>query len=345
MSLYPRLRTFLFRLDPEQAHRLTLRLLALAGRLSPARALLRRAFEVRDPALEARALGLTFPNPLGLAAGYDKDGVALRGLACLGFGHIEVGTVTPEPQPGNPRPRLFRLPESEALINRMGFPNQGAAALAERLGRWRPREVIVGVNLGKNAATPLERAVEDYERLVARFHGLVDYLVVNVSSPNTPGLRSLEAGPALAPLLARLLGLKRDLDQEAGACVPLLLKLSPDLSPRALEATVEMALTAGVDGLILTNTTVQRPRLRSPLAAEAGGLSGRPLAPLALEALRRARRVAGEGFPIIAVGGIMGPEEARRRLEAGATLLQLYTGLAYHGPGLVRRILLDLRRG
>ncbi len=342
MKLHTTLRPLLFRLDPEGAHGLTLRLLALAGRLPPMRALLRRAFALEDARLHVRAFGLDFANPLGLAAGYDKDGRAIHGLAALGFGHIEVGTVTPEPQAGNPRPRLFRLPEDQALINRMGFPNQGAEALLRRLQRGRPRGVVLGVNIGKGAATPLEAAVQDYLALLEALYPHADYLVVNVSSPNTVGLRRLQARAHLEGLLGALARRRGQLMAQGAPRRPILVKLAPDLTQAELEDALAAVQGAGMEGVIATNTTVARPGLRSPLAGEAGGLSGAPLRPLALRSVRRVVELTQGTLPVIAVGGIFGPRDARAFLEAGASLVQVYTGLIYRGPGLVRAVLRGL---
>ncbi|MEX0788027.1 MAG: quinone-dependent dihydroorotate dehydrogenase, partial [Anaerolineales bacterium] len=226
---YLRLRSLLFRLDPETAHRLTLGLLGLVGTLPLLQRFLRGSLSVSSPSLRVRVFGLDFANPIGLAAGYDKNGSAVDGLACLGFGHIELGTVTPRPQTGNPRPRIFRLPQEEALVNRMGFPNQGADKLADRLRRRKPPGIVVGVNLGKAAATPLEEAPQDYLRLIRLFHPWADYLVINLSSPNTPGLRRLQDGPALSRLLAEVASLRGELESRGARHVPLLVKLSPDL--------------------------------------------------------------------------------------------------------------------
>ena len=333
MGLYRLARPLLFALPPERAHAVTLRALRLAGLVPPLRALLRAVSRpVRDP---VELLGLRFPNRVGLAAGYDKDGVAVAGLAALGFGHVEIGTVTPGPQPGNPRPRLFRLVEDRAVINRLGFPSQGAERVAVRLRR-RPAGVVVGVNLAKQRDTPLERALEDYLGLLERFAPLADYLTVNVSSPNTPGLRRLEAGEELARLACALVA-RRDALAAAGRRVPLLVKLSPDLADEELDESVDALASAGIDGVVVTNTTLSRQGLRSPVARETGGLSGAPLAARAQDvAARTARRAAGR-LVVVAAGGIDSAAAAAARRAAGASLLQLYTGLIYRGPALVRQ--------
>ena len=344
MSRYESLRPLLFRLDPERAHASTLRLLALAGSFRPVRRALRRHYALQPPAPAVEAFGLRFANPLGLAAGYDKNGVALHGLACLGFGHLELGTVTPAAQPGNPRPRLFRLPEDQALINRLGFPNAGAAALKARLRSGRPPGVILGVNIGKGADTPLERAGEDYVRLLEMFYDLADYLAVNVSSPNTAGLRRLQARQHLEGLLAALREARAARVRQTGRRLPILVKLAPDLSEAELEEAIGAVVDGEMDGIIATNTTLDRDSLRSSNRRENGGLSGRPLQERSTEVIRRIYGLARGNLPIIGVGGVFEARDARGKLEAGATLVQLYTGLVYRGPRIVREILQGLRR-
>ncbi len=274
-------------------------------------------------------MGIEFPNVVGLAAGYDKDGRAWRGLAALGFGHIEVGTVTPQPQAGNPRPRIFRIPGDRALINRMGFPSAGAEAVAARLGGRRPYGLVLGVSIGPNGFGDPGQATLDYETLIDRFAPLADYLAVNVSSPNTPGLRLLESGSELGELLHRLVA-RRD-RQTLDRVIPLVVKLSPDSTD--LESTVAAIGQSGVDGIIVTNTTTRRPGVTS---SESGGLSGAPLGALSLETLRRVRELTD--LPLIASGGIMTADDAEERLAAGASLVQLYTGFVYEGPRLVGAI-------
>jgi dihydroorotate dehydrogenase len=337
--MYPFFRKLLFRLDPETAHSLTLNLLRLAG-LPPFNLLLQSLFTA--PAKPVHLFGLDFKNPVGLAAGYDKDGLAWRGLAALGFGHLELGTVTPLPQPGNPKPRVFRLVEDEAAINRMGFPSLGADHLAGRLPTGKKNRVILGVNLGKNKDTPLESAAEDYVRLVRRFSGLADYLVINVSSPNTAGLRRLQGRLMLEALLAAV---ARERSQEAAAAnrqVPILVKLAPDLGETEMDDALEAVLSTGMDGVIATNTTLQRDGLHSPLGVETGGLSGVPLRLRSEAVLKHVLARLGGRLPVVSAGGIMGAEDARRRLDAGAALVQVYTGLVYAGPGLVGDILRGL---
>jgi dihydroorotate dehydrogenase len=335
--VYQLAKPLLFSLDPERAHALSLRLLRQGGSNPLGRWAIRTLFGAPRVA-PAEVMGLTFPNRVGLAAGYDKDGLAWRGLAALGFGHVEVGTVTPLPQPGNERPRVFRLAEDTAVINRLGFPSRGADFVAAQLARARGHGALIGANLGKNKATPNAEAARDYVLGVERFAALADYLAVNVSSPNTPGLRELQTRAYLDDLLRDVLR-ARDAQTEAlGRRVPVALKLAPDLDDDALHDALGAAMDAGVDGIIATNTTIRRDGLRSAHASETGGLSGRPLTAQAQAMLTRIARETGGGTPLIAVGGIMDETDARARLDAGAALVQVYTGLVYGGPGLVRRL-------
>jgi len=331
--MYRLLRPLLFNLDPETAHLLTLQLVRLGG-IQPIYALLHGIYSASSKPL--RAFGLTFKNPVGLAAGYDKDGIAVRGLSALGFGHIEVGTVTPRPQPGNPRPRVFRLAQDEAVINRMGFPGKGANFVERRLWNFKEAErpAIIGVNLGKNKDTPLEEAAGDYTSLVRTFSPLADYLTVNISSPNTVGLRRLQGREMLEDLLGEIAAARR----ASQVARPILVKLAPDLSDGELDDALGVILGTGMDGVIATNTTISRPDLRSAKREETGGLSGSPLRAASEEMLEKiVQRVDGK-VPVVSAGGIMGPYDAKRRLDMGAALVQVYTGLVYRGPGLVREI-------
>ncbi len=339
-SIYPFFRSLLFRLEPEQAHHLTLDLMRLAGALPPVRGLLHANFSA--PQKSVQAFGLTFPNPVGLAAGYDKDGFGWPGLTSLGFGHIEIGTVTPLPQPGNPRPRVFRLIPEQALINRMGFPGLGAQVVANQIKPARPYGVVLGVNIGKNKDAPLEKAPEDYLCLFDIFAPLADYLAVNVSSPNTVGLRRLQSKAALSELLGALSRRRQEVMSSSGRRVPILVKLAPDLDDGELDDALDAILEAGMDGVIATNTTIQRDNLYTSLAQEAGGLSGLPLRSLSTEMVRKiVQRTAGR-LPVIGVGGISDAATARQKLDAGATLVQVYTGMIYRGPALVQEILKGL---
>jgi len=337
--MYSRLRPFLFRIDPESAHRLTLQLVRLAGMLPPARWLLQALYSA--PEKPRKVFGLKFKNPVGLAAGYDKDCTAIRGLAALGFGHIEIGTVTPRLQPGNPRPRVFRLIEDQAVINRMGFPGAGMSNVAGRLSSvvHHQRSVVLGVNLGKNKDTPLEEAANDYVVLMKTFYGLADYLAINVSSPNTVGLRRLQGRGLLEALLCAIA--KERQTQFAGGKkhVPILVKLAPDLSEDELEDAIDVILDTGMDGVIATNTSLGRAGLSSHQQSEIGGLSGSPLRARSETVLRQVLTSLNGRLPVVSVGGIMTPEDAKRRLDMGAALVQVYTGLIYAGPGLVQQII------
>ncbi len=334
--LYDLLRPAVFGLDPERAHALSIRAMRRVGDSAPLRAAVSAAFRpARSRPVEA--FGLTFPNPVGLAAGYDKDGEAWRGLACLGFGHVEVGTVTPEPQPGNPRPRVFRLVEDRSLINRMGFPGRGAAWVARRLTGRERGALVLGVNIGKQKTTPLEEAAHDYEELMDVFAPLADYLAVNISSPNTPGLRRLQERGFLEALLGAVASRRTELAERLGRRVPVLVKLAPDLDDSQLDAALEALEATAMDGVIATNTTLDRGGLASPLAGEEGGLSGAALSARANLMVATIHRRTGGRIPIVGVGGIMTPDDALARVDAGATLVQLYTGMVFAGPGLVSR--------
>jgi dihydroorotate dehydrogenase len=333
--VYGLLKRGLFLLSPELAHRLGMSALRVLGtaRSTP-------SVRAGGPDLSVTSAGLRFAHPVVLAAGFDKDAEAVAGFFGVGFAGVEVGTVTPRPQPGNPAPRLFRIPEARALINRMGFNNHGAEAMAARLRALGRRAGPVGVNLGKNKDTPLERAVDDYLAGVEMLGGLADYVVVNASSPNTPGLRQLQQAEPLRALLATV---KARLEAVAPGKA-LLLKIAPDLAPEEVDAVVDVAGEVGIAGLICTNTTLARPGVQGAVAAEAGGLSGAPLAPLALETLRRAasRRARGR-LALWASGGIFTADEVLERLEAGADLVQVYTAFVYQGPSFVPRLLSELR--
>jgi dihydroorotate dehydrogenase len=326
-------------MTPEQAHTSTIAGLRLAGSNPLGRALLRLMFrpKINGPAVEA--FGLKFSNPLGMAAGYDKDGFGWRGLAGLGFSHIEVGTVTPRAQPGNPRPRLFRLVQDKAVINRMGFNNRGAQFLAGRLAGKRPEGLVLGVNIGKNKDTPLEKAVEDYLSLTRTFAPLADYLAVNVSSPNTPGLRSLQTRQALEGILLPLAAERRAQIRQLDKPLPILVKLAPDMTEDELDGALEAVESAGMDGLIISNTTIGREGLTSAMAKETGGMSGAPLNEKNTRLVRRVVQRCGGRLPVVASGGVMSAADAQAKLDAGAVLVQLYTGLIYEGPGLVCEIL------
>ena len=328
------LKPLLFLLPAELAHQVAFRGLRLALALPLMRALVRRLARAEDPVLRTEAFGLTFGNPVGLAAGFDKDAVGFRELAALGFGFVEIGTVTPAPQPGNPRPRLFRLPADRALVNRFGFNSRGADAARGRLARRRPGEGVVGANVGKNKATDEDGEVADYVRAASALAPLADYLAVNVSSPNTPGLRDLQAVERLRPILAAVLA--------AAGATPVLVKIAPDLSDEDVDAACDLALELRLAGIVATNTTISRAALRTDAAAVealgAGGVSGAPLRARALEVLERLRARAGNRLVLVAAGGIEDADDAWERIRAGATLVQLYTGFVYGGPGTPARI-------
>ncbi|HEU4948976.1 MAG TPA: quinone-dependent dihydroorotate dehydrogenase [Kribbella sp.] len=337
-------RPVLYRLgrgDAEGAHEQTLRGLARVGSMPAAVRALTRTYGALDQRLARTVFGVRFPGPVGLAAGMDKNGVALPAWRALGFGFVEVGTVTSHPQPGNPRPRLFRLVQSEAVINRMGFNNEGSDALADRLAAYGNLGYPLGISIGKSKITPLESAVEDYVTSLRRLYRYGDYFAVNVSSPNTPGLRSLQDAGQLRELLAALHSEVRALAAGSEEPVkPILVKIAPDLSDQAIDELLGVCTAEGVAGIIATNTTIGRAGVASTdlaRAQEAGGLSGRPLTALSRRIVAHIHAETGGALPVIGVGGILDPDDASRLFDAGASLVQLYTGLIYRGPGLVRR--------
>jgi dihydroorotate dehydrogenase len=338
-SMYPLLiKPLLFLLPAEVAHRLVFWLLRLTMSASSVRRALRRLLLPDDPGLRVHALGLDLPSPVLLAAGFDKSAEGYEALGALGFGAIEIGTVTAAAQAGNPLPRVFRLPADRALLNRMGFNNDGAEACAERLRG--PRTTLVGVNIGKTRAVAEEEAVADYVKSAELLGAHADYVVVNVSSPNTPGLRALQAVDRLEPLLVSVHAALRRVRPEAPPA--LLVKIAPDLSEEAIDEIGALALRLGLSGIIVANTTISREGLLTPerevLAMGAGGLSGPPVRPRALGALRRLRRQVGDQLVLVAVGGIETVDDAWERIRAGASLIQIYTGLVYHGPLLPSRL-------
>jgi dihydroorotate dehydrogenase len=343
MSLLPYAlaRPFLFGLDPEHAHELTLAALARTQRTPLSCAY--GESRVEDPVTVA---GLRFPNRVGLAAGLDKNGRCIDGLAAMGFGFIEVGTVTPQPQPGNPKPRMFRLPQADALINRLGFNNDGLDAFIAnvRQARFRSRGGILGLNIGKNASTPIERAVDDYLLGLDGVFPHADYVTVNISSPNTQNLRALQSDQALDELLGALQARRRALVQAQGRSVPMFVKIAPDLDESQIGVIAATLQRHGIDGVIATNTTIAREAVAHlPHGQEAGGLSGRPVFEASNRVIAALRAALGPGYPIIGVGGVMSGEDARAKLAAGADLVQIYTGLIYRGPALVREAALALQ--
>ena len=330
---YPLARPFLFGLDPESAHDLTLAALARIQR-TPLASLIEQP-RVRDPATIA---GLAFPNRIGLAAGLDKNGRCIDAFGAIGFGSVEVGTVTPLAQPGNPRPRMFRIPECGALVNRMGFNNDGLAAFLANIRRARFRGTggILGLNIGKNAATPIEQANDDYLAGLAGVYPHADYVTVNISSPNTANLRTLQTDAALDALLAALATTRAALAVEHGRRVPIFVKIAPDLEPAQVEAIAAALLHHGIDGVVATNTTLARDGVEGRQHAnETGGLSGAPLGERSNRVIRTLRAALGARFPIVGAGGVMSAADARAKRAAGADLVQIYTGFIYKGPGLV----------
>jgi dihydroorotate dehydrogenase len=338
--MYALARALLFALDAEAAHQLTLSSLRVGQRLG-----LLKLLAADQPAKPVDLMGLTFANRIGLAAGFDKNATCVDAMGALGFGFVEVGTLTPQAQAGNPRPRVFRLPKARAVINRMGFPNEGVAAAVARLRRRRYNGVC-GVNIGKNAATPLEQAASDYVAALRAVYECADYVTINISSPNTQGLRQLQQDDQLRPLLQALLETREELAERVGWRVPLVVKLSPDLSPDELAATAQVIRELQLDGVIATNTTLDRVPVASlPHAEHSGGLSGEPLRARSTAVVHQLRELLGADMPLIGVGGISSPADAAAMFAAGADLIQVYTGLIYRGPGLVRELVLaDARR-
>lgn len=336
--MYLLLKSYLFRLNPEEAHYKTFDFIRLACKMPFFKKLVRRLYNVNDKRLERQLFGLTFKNPVGLAAGLDKDAVVFNQLANFGFGFIEIGTVTPLPQEGNPKPRLFRLVKNNALINRMGFNNKGVEAAALHLQKREHPNLIIGGNIGKNKATPNEQAVNDYILCFNALYNVVDYFVVNVSSPNTPNLRDLQEKEPLTALLNTL----QNLNNSKPIPKPILLKIAPDLTNTQLDDIIDIVNITQIAGVIATNTTINRSGLNyTPEELEtigAGGLSGQPLSQRSTEVIRYLKTQSNQAFPVIGVGGIHSANDALEKLEAGADLIQLYTGFVYEGPALIKRI-------
>jgi dihydroorotate dehydrogenase len=337
------LKPIFFLFSPEKAHHITMRLFHIALKLPFGKAIFNKLYIFKNPKLEKKIMGLTFPNPVGLAAGFDKDGKYFEDLTHLGFGFIEIGTVTPRPQQGNPQPRLFRLPKYMALINRMGFNNEGVEAMALRLKKWRLEKglvteggIIIGGNIGKNKTTPNEDAFKDYEICFEKLFDYVDYFVVNVSSPNTPDLRALQDKEPLNQLLKHI----QNLNFNKIKPKPLLLKIAPDLNNDQLDDILDIVEINKLDGIIATNTTISRELVKThPLSKEAGGLSGKPVRERSTEVIQYLRQnTMRKDLIIIGVGGIHSVEDASEKLKAGADLVQVYTGLIYEGPALIKKI-------
>ncbi|ALG69450.1 quinone-dependent dihydroorotate dehydrogenase [Beggiatoa leptomitoformis] len=333
MHFYPLYRPVLFSLPPETAHHFTLSVLQRLSTLKLSSLLFPTL-----PAKPCQVMGLNFPNPVGLAAGLDKNGEYIDGLASLGFGFVEIGTITPRPQAGNPQPRLFRLPQARALINRLGFNNAGVDALIANVEKAKFTGIL-GINIGKNATTPLENAVDDYLFCLRKVYAYADYVTVNISSPNTANLRQLQHGDELDRLLSTLKQAQRELADSQQKYVPLVVKIAPDLTREELQTIAEKLLYHQIDGVIATNTTLARQTVEDlPYASEAGGLSGQPLTQRATAVVADLYPILQDKIPIIAVGGIMSAEDAQAKFQAGAKLVQLYTGLIYEGAGLVQAV-------
>ena len=334
--MYSLLKTILFRFSPERAHYITTYLTILVSKIPIVNVLFRSLYKFEDSQLEREVWGLQFKNPVGLAAGFDKDGKYIQAMSLLGFGFIELGTVTPRPQIGNPKPRLFRLTEDEAIINRMGFNNEGVDFLVNQLKSLKKGDLIIGGNIGKNKETPNDEAYKDYLICFERLYPYVDYFVVNISSPNTPGLRSLQEKEPLRKILSALVSKRKQESIQR----PILLKIAPDLTEGQLEDVIEVVEEQGIDGIIATNTTIKR----SPLQSDAtqvqeignGGLSGRPIQELSTQILKSIH--SKTSLPLIGVGGIDSEKAAMQKIQAGASLIQVYSGLVYQGPGLIKRI-------
>ncbi|MBI3137329.1 MAG: quinone-dependent dihydroorotate dehydrogenase [Sphingobacteriales bacterium] len=348
--MYQLLRSILFNFSPESVHHFSMKMLKLVCSTAVGRKLLTSLFTNKDARLTTEFLGLPFRNPVGLAAGFDKNAEYLQELECLGFGFVEIGTVTPLGQPGNDKPRVFRLPKDQALINRMGFNNEGVKAVVERLKKWKERQavrnpgapedrprMIIGGNIGKNKLTPNEEAWKDYERCFIELHPYVDYFVVNVSSPNTPGLRALQEKESLRKILVHL----QELNRATKTARPVLLKIAPDLTPEQLDDVAALAVEIKLDGLVATNTTISREGLSreaEQVSREAGGLSGKPLQQRSTDVLKYLVSKTNGQVPIIASGGIFTGADASGKLEAGARLVQVWTGFIYVGPAIVKKI-------
>lgn len=334
--MYRFIKPFLFSFDPENIHHLVVKLTLAAGRIPGFRMLIKMIYQVRSPLLERKVFGITFPNPVGLGAGFDKNADFFQNFFSFGFGFIEIGTLTPKAQPGNEKPRMFRLPEDEALINRMGFNNDGVELAAAKLKKLRSPDMIIGGNIGKNKATANADAKNDYAYCFEALYPYVDYFTVNVSSPNTPGLRELQDKEPLKDLL----GFLQHLNEQKPVQRPILLKIAPDLTNSQLDDIIEIVALTEIAGVVATNTTLSRSDLKSPekIINEVGGLSGKPLQARSTEIIRYLHTQSNGSFPIIGVGGIHSAEDAYEKLQAGASLVQIYTGFIFEGPAIVRKI-------
>ena len=328
----------MFSMDPEKAHYKTVSLFRTALAMPLGKSIIKKLYNYQSPKLEKKLFGLTFKNPVGLAAGFDKDGKFYKEMSHLGFGFIEIGTVTPLPQVGNPKPRLFRLPQDEGLINRMGFNNDGVDAMVERLKKYKAKDVIIGGNIGKNKLTPNDEAINDYVICFEKLFDHVDYFVVNVSSPNTPGLRDLQDKGPLTAILSKLMTLNNARSNQK----PILLKIAPDLTDSQLDDIVDIVAETKINGVIATNTTISREGLKTDQSTISeignGGLSGAPVKSRSTEVISYLHKKSGGTFPIVGVGGIDSAASAKEKMDAGASLVQVYSGFVYQGPGLVKSI-------
>lgn len=337
--MYQQMKKYLFAQDPEVIHEKTIGALKLADNFPGGKAVLRSIFEVQDQRLRTDYWGISFPNPVGLAAGFDKNAEVYNSLAAIGFGFVEVGTLTPVGQEGNEKPRLFRLLEDEAVINRMGFNNHGVQAAARHLADYQDAGIPIGINIGKNKVTPNEKAADDYVKCLDALYAMGHYFVINVSSPNTPNLRDLQETASLRELLKIILAKAADMEQKGARRKPILLKVAPDMASEHMRDIVQVAVEEGISGIIATNTTLSREGLRNQtVAKQTGGLSGRPLTQRSTEWISEIYREVGSQVPIIGVGGIFTGDDAYEKIKAGASLVQVYTGMIYEGPGIAKAI-------
>jgi dihydroorotate dehydrogenase len=337
--MYRLVRGILFAMEPEAAHELTIELLKRVERTPLAKSILRSVYGFQDQKLELTLWGIRFPNPVGMAAGFDKNAEVFHALAALGFGFVEVGTITPLAQPGNDKPRLFRLPQHKVIINRMGFNNHGAYAASQNLIDYRYAGIPIGINIGKNKITPNEEAASDYLKCMDALYPYGHYFVINISSPNTPNLRDLQETESLRSLLRAVRGKAKELEMRGAEAKPILLKVAPDMADEQMRDVVQAAVEEGASGIIATNTTLAREAVAGhPHAAETGGLSGHPLEERSTAWVREIYQEVGGKVPIIGVGGIFNGEDAYRKIRAGASLVQVYTGMVYQGPGIARQI-------
>ena len=337
--MYPLLRKYLFRLDPEEIHEKTIHALKLAEESGVGKRMLKMLYGVSDERLKTELWGLTFPNPVGLAAGFDKNAEVYHALAAIGFGFVEIGTVTPQGQPGNPKPRLFRLAEHQAVINRMGFNNHGAYLAGKNLIDYAYSEAPIGINIGKNKTTPNEEAASDYSKCLDMLYAYGHYFVINISSPNTPNLRDLQETQSMRNLVRAIREKATELEARGARKKPILLKVAPDMSDEHMRDVVQAAVEEGISGIIATNTTLSREAVQNhPNADEAGGLSGRPLTERSTQWVKEIYQEVGDKVPVIGVGGIFTGEDAYQKIRAGASLVQVYTGMIYQGPGIAKQI-------